>query len=66
MDTVKIKIFCPIYRKDTVVYLLRFSDGQILFNGCEDCCGSETCKECRKKSLEIATEELKISESLHH
>ena len=55
---IAVKVFCKTYNKNMTVYCYRFSDGEILSNGCDNMCGSAVCKECCRKSVEVARDSL--------
>lgn len=67
MKPLEIEVYCPIYLKKRTVYCYRLPNDQILSNGCDDLHGDPACKECCKKTSEIAKKELSVSpDTLFH
>lgn len=66
MKSVKVRVFCPTYNKEELLYYYIQQIGeelQIIPNGCEDSNGSSVCKECQARHLKSAKEELEALQS---
>jgi len=51
-----ISVFCPIMKKNAVVYCYVLPNGVIIPNGCEEQHSSGACEKCAEKSVVLARE----------
>lgn len=54
MKPLSISVFCPITKKNTVVYCYVAPNGIIIPNGCDNQNSSGACTRCAEKSVVLA------------